>query len=278
MMIGAETAGAVGTRRRTPGSGELRAAYWCLSWLHRFSRFSPVFTAIAGITVVAGIAKMVAGSSGQVPLVVPLGIALFATAAAGAGRIVRVVEQWLEVLGQAFDAAPEAQLVATPEGRAAQANLAFERLFPGAGEAALDLVEQAAAPASLGVLRSLREQAAGGAPAVAAIPLRCTNGGPPQPFEISVEPAAGRTRYCLWTFREGRGAPAAAGDTRRASDGGADFDRAANGFPSGLCSRASRFSGFLRMRLSASPWSIVRAGSSRQTARSANCSTPPRKR
>jgi PAS domain S-box-containing protein len=233
MIIGAETAGAVGTRRRTPGSGELRAAYSCLSWLHRFSRFSPVFTAIAGITVVAGIAKMVAGSSGQVPLVVPLGIALFAAAAAGAGRIVGGVEQWLEVLGQAFDAAPEAQLVATPEGRAAQANLAFERLFPGAGEAALDLVEQAAAPASLGALRSLREQAAGGAPAVAAIPLRCTNGGPPQPFEISVEPAAGRTRYCLWTFREAgarRPPQATPAEPRTASD----FDRAANGFPSGL--------------------------------------------
>ena len=191
----------------------------CLSWLHRFSRFSPVFTAIAGITVVAGIAKMVAGSSGQVPLVVPLGIALFAAAAAGAGRIVGVVEQWLEVLGQAFDAAPEAQLVATPEGRAAQANLAFERLFPGAGEAALDLVEQAAAPA-VARRTALAAGAGGGRRACGRRHSAAMHEWRPAAAVRNFGRAgSGAHEILLVDLSRGRGAPAAAGDTRRASDG-----------------------------------------------------------
>jgi signal transduction histidine kinase/DNA-binding NarL/FixJ family response regulator len=211
----------------------LRAVRRYLFWLHRFSRPPLVFTAIASVAGVVGIAGMVALSSDRVWLVAPIGVAFFAVAATAAGWIGGVAEQLLGVLGQAFDTALVAQLVATSDGRAVQANLAFERLLPGAGEAALDLIGQAAAPASRGALRSLREQAAAGAPGFAAVPLQCSDGGPPRRFEISADPGAGGPRYCLWTFREVSAACAQKPTAPESGAGSGDrLDRAASGFSS----------------------------------------------
>ncbi len=130
-------------------------------------------------------------------------LAVVAVLAAGLARIGAAAEAWLDVLGRAFDTLPEAQLIATADGDAAQGNAAFARLFPGSGEASLDLIERAAATAAAAIaFRSLREQAAAGMPAIASIPLRLAAGGPSRRFEISVEAGAGRSGLHLWTVRE----------------------------------------------------------------------------
>jgi len=181
---------------------ELRAVCRYSSWLHRFARSSLSFAAIASVVGVVGVAQAVAGSASLMSSAALISLALVAAAAGGAGRAAAVIEGWLDVLGRAFDGACEAQLLAGSDSRAVQANLAFERLFPSAGEAALDLVEQAAEPASLAAFRALCEQAATGAHAIATIRLQPANSGPPRLFEISVEPATERPGYRLWTFRD----------------------------------------------------------------------------
>ncbi len=202
MITGADAVGAGRTRQGASMAGGLRAVCQSSSWLHRFAGGALVLTAIAGIAGVAGIAQAVAGSAGQMPPMALIGFALVAAAAAGAGRVSAVIERWLDVLGQAFDGAAEAQLVIGSGSRAVQANLAFERLFPGAGEFALDLIEQAAEPASSPAFRRLREQAAIGAHATAIVRLQPADGDPPRLFEISVEPGSERSGYRLWTFRD----------------------------------------------------------------------------
>jgi two-component system cell cycle sensor histidine kinase/response regulator CckA len=208
MTIGALAIGIGGTRRiASPANGQ-RAVHRHSSWLHRFASTWLVFAVIAGVAGAAAIALTVAGAAGPVPSSALAGLALAAAAVGSAGWAGAIIGRWLAVLGQAFEAASEAQLVAGPDGRAVQANFAFERLFPRTAEAALEVVERAGADrGAAAAFRSLREQAAAGADATATISLRPADGGAPRHFEISVEPGAGRSPYRLWTFRDSREAP-----------------------------------------------------------------------
>ena len=203
MTIGATAVGAGGPCRiALPAIGQ-RAVHRNSSWLHRFAGTWLVFAAIAGVAGAAAIAQTVAGAAGPVPSCALVGLALAAAAVGSAGRAGVIIGRWLAVLGQAFEAASEAQLVAGPDGRAVQANFAFERLFPGAAEAALEVVERAGADrVAAAAFRSLREQAAAGVDATATISLQPADGRAPRHFEISVEPGAGRSPYRLWTFRD----------------------------------------------------------------------------
>ena len=201
MTTAANPAGAARARRVGLWPGGALTVCRCLSWLHRFARTAPLFAALSGLAAAAAVVEALAGKAGPMTPATLIGVALMAAAIGAAGRVGGVVEQWLAVLGQAFDADPEPQLVAASDGRAVEANLAFERLFPAAGEAALDLAERAAAPAAA-AFRSLRERATAGEPAIAAVALRLADGGPPRLFEVAAEPAAASSAYRLWRFRE----------------------------------------------------------------------------
>ena len=115
-------------------------------------------------------------------------------------RVVAANEAWLGVLDRAFECCPEAQLITTPDGEAAQANPACARLFEAAA-ISLDGIEHAAAsPEAASLIRSLRESARSGAPASASIPLQPAGRGSSQLFQISVQPGAGRPNLHLWTI------------------------------------------------------------------------------
>ncbi len=99
----------------------------------------------------------------------------------------------LDLLTQALDMGPEAQLVVAADGRAVFANLAFDRLFPGPGEPPLDRLGRVLAgdPAAAAELCRLRGDAAAGRPAAATL------GG----CALSTAPLAGAGRCSAWTIR-----------------------------------------------------------------------------
>ena len=168
--------------------------------LHRLAHGSPALAAVVGLVVAAGIAETIAGSAGRSSSIAIAALVLLAAAATAAVGVAAGVARWLEVLGRAFDAAGDAQLIAAPDGRALQANIAFERLACGAGAFALDAVEKMAADAaSAAAFCVLRARAAAGAAGFAAVALRAGEGQPLR-YEVSVEPGTGRRRYPLWRF------------------------------------------------------------------------------
>ena len=171
--------------------------------LYRFTHRWRLLAALGGAAAIAAGVRAYAGAAGQVPALALTGLAIFALLAAAAARDGAVAGQWLAVLAQAFDAAAEAQVIVAPDGRALQANAAFERLFPGAGDAALDVVEAAAAglaPAT--AFGALRRQAAAREHAVATVELQPAGQTLPRRFEVSAEPDAGRSGCMLWSFRD----------------------------------------------------------------------------
>jgi len=171
--------------------------------LHRFAGTSPFLVAVAAVAGIVGIAWVVVGATIRLPSAGLIGVAVFAATAGAAARVGAVVEGWLDVLGQAFDAAPEAQLVAAPDGRTVQVNLAFRRMFPGAGEAALDHIEKATADiAATDAFRALRHRAASSRHAAITIRLQAGHHDLPQLLEASVEPSFGHRGYRLWKFRD----------------------------------------------------------------------------
>jgi PAS domain S-box-containing protein len=227
MVIGVEAADAATTRQGVSAALRLPAIGRPSYRLHRLVRGSPALAAVVGLLVAAGIAETIAGSAGRSSSIAIAALVLLAAAAVAAVAVAAGVARWLEVLGRAFDAAGEAQLVAAPDGRALQANTAFERLVGGAGDAALDAVENRAADGeSAAAFRMLRMRAAAGAAGFAVITLRAADEGPPRRYEISVEPGVGRRGYALWRLAESTpaasvSAPAGApGDAAAAPSGG----------------------------------------------------------
>src|SRR5271154_4234569 len=89
--------------------------------IRRTARTIPIVAVSASILAALGLVQILAGS------------AVHAAALAPAALAAR-----LDILAEALDAVPEAQLVVAADGRAVFANVAFQRLFPGKGETALE--------------------------------------------------------------------------------------------------------------------------------------------
>ncbi|MGH7037667.1 MAG: PAS domain-containing protein [Stellaceae bacterium] len=115
--------------------------------------------------------------------------------AALAGRV--------DILSQALDASPDAQLILAPSGRRVYANAAFSGLFSDEGAAPLDALERAVTgdPEAQADLRRLRGQAAAGTRAIAALSLRNARGSSGW-YNISVHPIAGRPGYSFWNLQD----------------------------------------------------------------------------
>jgi two-component system cell cycle sensor histidine kinase/response regulator CckA len=142
------------------------------------------------------------------------GIALTATAILALAAVVGAVAgaaRWMhaalaarvDILSQALEASPDAQLILTADGRTAYANTAFHGLFPQSGNAPLARFAAALADTESGAdFERLRSRAVAGARAIAALPLRDARGAAAGWFNISVNPIAGRPGYSFWNIQD----------------------------------------------------------------------------
>jgi len=109
----------------------------------------------------------------------------------------------VDILSQALDASPDAQLILGSDGRIAYANTAFHDLFPQTGEPALARIAAAIGAAeSLADFERLRNQAAAGTRAIAALPLRDSRRRAAGWFNLAVNPIAGRPGYSFWNLQD----------------------------------------------------------------------------
>ena len=109
----------------------------------------------------------------------------------------------LDILSQAMEASPDAQLIVAGDGRIAYANSAFHDLFPDVGDAALDGIAGAITDTdSSADFERLRSRAAAGARAIAALPLRDARGAAAGWFNVSANPIAGRPGYSFWHIQD----------------------------------------------------------------------------
>src|SRR5436309_14283492 len=130
--------------------------------------------------------------------------AVIGVAAGGAARWVHAaLAGRVDILSQALDASPDAQLILAPDGKIAYANTAFHDLFPQSDEPALSRLAAALADAdSSADFERLRSRAASGMRAIAALPLRDSRGRAAGWFNIAVNPIAGRPGYSFWSLQD----------------------------------------------------------------------------
>ncbi|HYM71508.1 MAG TPA: PAS domain-containing protein [Stellaceae bacterium] len=146
---------------------------------------------ISGVKVVAVVVAMVA-------LAGLVGVAAIAAHWVHGGLIGRV-----DILSQALEASPDAQLIVGPDGGVAYANAAFTSLFGSDGGAALDRLAAAVADLEAGIdFQRLRNQAVAGARAIAAVPLRDARGAAAGWFNVAVNPIPGRPGYSFWHIQD----------------------------------------------------------------------------
>jgi two-component system cell cycle sensor histidine kinase/response regulator CckA len=94
-------------------------------------------------------------------------------------------------------------LILTPDGRIAYANTAFHDLFPQSREPPLARIAAALADdESAADFERLRNQAAAGARAITALPLRDSRGAAAGWYNIAVNPIAGRPGYSFWNIQD----------------------------------------------------------------------------
>src|ERR1700722_5428678 len=109
----------------------------------------------------------------------------------------------VDILSQALEASPDAQLIVAPDGRVAYANAAFISFFAPAGGAPLDRLAAAIADLEAGIdFQRLRSQAVAGARAIAAVPLKDSRGAAMGWFNVAVNPIPGRSGYSFWHIQD----------------------------------------------------------------------------
>ena len=113
------------------------------------------------------------------------------------------LEGRVDILSQALEASPDAQLIVTPDGRVAYANTAFTSLFAPDGGSPLDRLAAAVADLEAGIdFQRLRSQAMAGARAIAAVPLKDSRGAAAGWFNVAVNPIPGRAGYSFWHIQD----------------------------------------------------------------------------
>jgi two-component system cell cycle sensor histidine kinase/response regulator CckA len=174
---------------------------WWIRWL------AHVALVLAAIGVGVGILSAIEVIPGANIAVTAVTI----TALAGITGITAFAARWIhgalsgrvDILSQALDASPDAQLVLDPAGRIAYANTAFNDLFPQSAEAPLARIAEAIADAeSSEDFARLREKAMTGSRAIAGLPLRDARGGAAGWFNIEVNPIVGRPGYSFWNLQD----------------------------------------------------------------------------
>jgi two-component system cell cycle sensor histidine kinase/response regulator CckA len=132
-------------------------------------------------------------------------------ALAGLIGIAAVAAHWVQgglagrvdILSQALEASPDAQLIVAPDGRVVYANAALNNLLAPDDGAVLDRLAAAIVGAEPGGdFQRLRSQAMAGARAIAAVPLQDGRGVAAGWFNIAVNPIPGRPGYSFWHIQD----------------------------------------------------------------------------
>jgi two-component system cell cycle sensor histidine kinase/response regulator CckA len=132
-------------------------------------------------------------------------------ALAGLVGIAAIAAHWVnggltsraDILIQALEASPDAQLIVAPDGRVAYANSAFNNLFtPDDGSVLNRLAGAVADPEGAADFERLRSQAVAGARAIAAVSLRDARGAAAGWFNIAVNPVPGRPGFTFWHIQD----------------------------------------------------------------------------
>jgi two-component system cell cycle sensor histidine kinase/response regulator CckA len=161
--------------------------------------------AIAGSSIgFLYIAELLSGSGIKAAAVTICWLAAFAGITAFAAQWLHgALARRVDLLSQAMEASPDAQLIVASDGRAAYANTAFQGLFPDVGDSALDGIARAISdPEASADFQRLRSRAAAGMRALAALPLRDARGAAAGWFNVSVNPIAGRPGYSFWHIQD----------------------------------------------------------------------------
>jgi two-component system cell cycle sensor histidine kinase/response regulator CckA len=149
-------------------------------------------------------AEVIPGASAGAMVVTVVTLAAIIGIAAGVAHWMHTrLAGHVDVLTQALDASPDAQLILAPDGRVAYANTAFYTLFPQSEKPPLTIIAAAlAGPDSLPDFERLCRRAAAGMPAISALPLRDARGAAAGWFNIAVNPIAGRAGYSYWNIQD----------------------------------------------------------------------------
>jgi two-component system, cell cycle sensor histidine kinase and response regulator CckA len=132
-------------------------------------------------------------------------------AVAGIVGVAAIAAHWVhggfegrvDILSQALEASPDAQLIVGPDGRIAYANSAFISFFGPDGGVPLDRLAAAVADLEAGIdFQRLRSQALAGARAIAAVPLKDARGAAAGWFNVAVNPIPGCPGYSFWHIQD----------------------------------------------------------------------------
>jgi len=187
--------------------GARRLAHWVAerhppAWIGLLGN-TAVILAATGIAVgVLYFAQVISNANVAAAAITIVAVAAVIGVAAGSARWVHAaLAGRVDILSQALDASPDAQLILAPNGRIAYANTAFHDLFPQSDQPALERIAAALGDAeSIADFERLRSGAAAGNRAMAALPLRDSRGGTAGRFNIAVNPVAGRPGYSFWNI------------------------------------------------------------------------------
>ena len=109
----------------------------------------------------------------------------------------------VDILSQALEASPDAQLIVGSDGRVAYANTAFTSQFEPDERSPLDRLAAAVADLEASIdFQRLRSQAMAGARAISAVPLRDARGAAMGWFNVAVNPIPGRPGYSFWHIQD----------------------------------------------------------------------------
>jgi PAS domain-containing protein len=127
--------------QRRPSWPEQRMQLWWLRSLAALALALCLFGAGIGIL---NFARVTAGLEAQAMAVMLLGVVAGVAAMTVHWAHTALVGR-VDILSQALDASPDAQLIIAPNGSVVYANAAFNLLFPGTDEAPLDRIARAVA-------------------------------------------------------------------------------------------------------------------------------------
>jgi two-component system, cell cycle sensor histidine kinase and response regulator CckA len=181
-----------------------RSNGWYPGWIRSLGGAAQAVAAVAGFGAFY-LAWTITGSTTQPIEYTIFGlVGISGVAAFAARRAQGAIVDRLDMLTLALDAVPDPQMIVAGDGRMAYANLAFDRLFPGSGEAALDRIERSLAADAKSVTEflQLRSRAAAGVRATVTVSLRATHGGAVGRYNISASPITGRPGYSFLNIRD----------------------------------------------------------------------------
>src|SRR6185437_12456559 len=181
--------------------GAERHQPWWVRWL---AHIALVLAAVGVGVGILSAAEVIPGTNIAVTAVTMTALAGITGVSAFAARWVHsALSGRVDILSQALEASPDAQLVLDPAGRIVYANTAFNDLFPNAGTAPLARIAEAVADTeSTDDFIRLQEKAMTGSRAIAALPLRDARGAAAGWFNIEVNPIVGRPGYSFWNLQD----------------------------------------------------------------------------